>query len=86
MKRNTSVEELWENLPKEIADFMSYWRGLGFEEEPDYERLREILKGLLERKGFECDYEFDWVIEEKKLEAEIEREENKEGYHEEGEV
>jgi hypothetical protein len=35
---------------------------LKFEEKPDYSYLRKILKDLMYRSGFECDYQYDWVI------------------------
>merc|ERR1719329_126433 len=44
VKFATPVEALCEGLPAEFASLLSYCRGLGFEEEPDYERLRALFE------------------------------------------
>ena len=53
-------------LPDEFIDFMSYCRDLKFEEKPDYNYLRRILKNLFNREGYEYDYVYDWNLLEKK--------------------
>lgn len=47
------------------AEFGAYFecvRSLRFDEQPDYARLRAILRGLFQRKGFSDDNRFDWTI------------------------
>jgi len=50
----------------EMADYLQYVKHLGFNENPDYNRLRNIFKKSMEKNRFEDDKNFDW-IEKKKL-------------------
>lgn len=59
-KVSTPVETLCEGLPSEFATYISYCRGLGFEECPDYAYLQRLLRQLLVREGFRNDGLFDW--------------------------
>lgn len=49
-------------LPEEFYTYLNYCRNLKFEEKPDYNYLRKLLKDLMHRNGFEYDYQYDWVI------------------------
>lgn len=51
-----------ETIPQEFITFMDYCREIKFEEKPDYNYLRRILKDLFNRNGFEYDYVYDWNI------------------------
>jgi hypothetical protein len=42
--------------------FLTYIRGLDFEEKPDYSYLKKLLKDALLRRGHDFDYKFDWVL------------------------
>jgi len=42
---------------------MYYCRDLKFEEKPDYNHLRKVLKELFSRMGYEYDYVYDWCKE-----------------------
>ena len=44
---------------------MDYCRDIKFEEKPDYNYLRRILKDLFNRNGYEYDYVYDWNIIDK---------------------
>lgn len=44
----------------EMATYLRYVRSLDFFEEPNYEYLRWGFTDLMQRKGWECDWEFDW--------------------------
>ena len=61
-KKETSVEELCDKLPKEFTSYFHHVRSLRFEEKPDYGYLRRIFRNLFTREGFEHDYVFDWTI------------------------
>lgn len=52
----TTIEELTRGLPEEINMFINYCRNLKFEEKPDYNYLRKILKEAMIRNGLEYDY------------------------------
>lgn len=58
-KRATPVDVLCHGYP-EMAAYLRYVRSLDFFEEPNYEYLRLLFTDLMQRKGWECDWEFDW--------------------------
>ena len=63
MKKFITVERLCRGLPPEIAEYFKYVKLLKFQEEPNYDYLRNLFKDLLKKNGFE-DYEsltFSWV-------------------------
>ena len=61
-KMETPVEELCRDLPKEFATYFKHVCGLAFDEKPDYSYLRNLLRDLFVREGFEHDFVFDWTI------------------------
>jgi hypothetical protein len=60
-KRNTSIEVLCRGLPQEFVVYLNYARSLGFDDEPDYDYLRNLFRYLFIREGFQKDYVFDWI-------------------------
>ncbi|KAJ3045023.1 casein kinase I [Rhizophlyctis rosea] len=79
-KQTTSVRELTEGFPEEFSTYLSYVRGLKFDEQPDYDYLRGLLNKVLSRIGEVDDGVFDWMIvmdqqrKEKERQREAERE------------
>ncbi|ULT84490.1 hypothetical protein L5515_019119 [Caenorhabditis briggsae] len=59
-KCSTRVEDLCAGYPDAFVQYLSYCRGLGFEEQPDYGYLRSLFRTLFHRQGFCYDYVFDW--------------------------
>ena len=53
---------IFEDLPREFKEYFDYVSKLAFDEAPDYNKLRRILKELFFSKGF--DYNFDWQVED----------------------
>jgi len=53
---------LTRGLPEEFSLYLSYCRNLKFEEKPDYNYMRKIFKDLMQRNGFDYDYNYDWLI------------------------
>jgi len=51
VKVSTPVDELCSWIPKEFEQYMSYCRGLGFKERPDYAMLRQLFGTLRTRLG-----------------------------------
>lgn len=43
-----------------MATYLRYVRRLDFFETPDYEYLRSLFTNLMDRRGMECDWDFDW--------------------------
>lgn len=64
-KRSTPIEVLCENCPEEIGTYLRTVRNLGFTETPNYEYLRGLFTSVMVKSGFECDWEFDWVVQQK---------------------
>ena len=51
-KKETTAEELCKGFPKEFCEFVKYTRKLEFEEEPDYDYLRNLLKQVMKDKNY----------------------------------
>ena len=60
LKRFTTPEDLCKNLPQEFAEYVRYCRNLGFEDDPNYNYLRNIFKGLLIKMRENNDSNFTW--------------------------
>jgi len=63
MKKTIPTSELCAGLPKEFADGLDYARSLGFDERPDYDRLRTAFRKLFVEKGFQHDFSLDWRVQ-----------------------
>eukprot|EP00929_Paragymnodinium_shiwhaense_P052598 TRINITY_DN26346_c3_g1_i1.p1 TRINITY_DN26346_c3_g1~~TRINITY_DN26346_c3_g1_i1.p1 ORF type:complete len:319 (-),score=78.68 TRINITY_DN26346_c3_g1_i1:365-1321(-) len=61
-KMQTSVESLCKHFPPEFVTYLNYSRSLRFEEQPDYNHLRRLLKDLFFKENFQYDFIFDWTI------------------------
>jgi len=51
-KQDTTVAELCRGMPVEFGEMLEYARGMKFEEEPDYKKLRKKFKNLYNARGF----------------------------------
>jgi hypothetical protein len=47
LKKFTSPEKICEGMPDEFVDFYKYCKSLNFEQDPDYEYLRNIFRKIL---------------------------------------
>ena len=65
-KKNIKVATLCKGFPIEFATFLNYTRSLKFPKEPDYQYLRNLFLNLFIREKFSLDYEWDWVVQERK--------------------
>jgi len=43
--------------------FLDYCKNLKFDENPNYELLRDLLNKIILRHGFQMDYKYDWDLE-----------------------
>ena len=59
-KRDTTAEELCLGFPKEFETYVKYTRGLGYEDNPDYDYLKGLFISVLNNLGYEFDYYYDW--------------------------
>ena len=44
-----TVEKLCHGFPVEFTNYLTYCRNLKFEEKPDYEYLKNLVKGLMKK-------------------------------------
>ena len=69
LKLETKLTDLCEGLPKECIKFIQYARDMKFEDKPNYNYLRSLLKKMAKRKGLIMDTsKFDWIEKEKEKE------------------
>jgi serine/threonine protein kinase len=62
-KLGTTLEELCARHPEEFPMYLSYCRGLKFDETPNYNYLRRLFRRCAARKKYVLDdYTFDWTI------------------------
>lgn len=59
-KLNVAPWTHFETSPGEFILFLKYCRGLDFDEDPDYNYLRNLLGNLYKHHGFEADNLYDW--------------------------
>jgi hypothetical protein len=60
MKAKDAVLRAFAGSPPEFLAYFSHCRDLAFDERPDYQYLRGLFKGLMERSGWQYDFAFDW--------------------------
>lgn len=61
LKETMPMDELCEGLPSEFAEFLTYARGLAFEETPDYARWQEAFRARSLAEGFTPDGIYEWT-------------------------
>jgi len=60
-KMSTSVEVLCKQCPPEFVNYLNYCRSLRFEDRPDYDYLRRLLRTLFNQEGYQYDFVYDWT-------------------------
>ena len=77
----TSLDELCEGLPEEFKEILKYARKMKFEEKPDYEYIKGLLKQVIEKNNIDINsVKYDWEIkgvESKEKDESSDEEENK---------
>ena len=63
MKKNIPIEELCKGLPREIIEYMNNAKSLKFEEEPNYNYLKNLFYMILKKNKFNMDNKiFSWLV------------------------
>ena len=65
-KIEISADDLCKGFPDEFSKYVNYTRNLEYEEQPDYNMLRGLLKNIMNREKFLLDNIFDWTTDEEK--------------------
>ena len=65
MKKFMPIEKLCKGLPTEMEEYFKYIKTMKFQEEPNYDYLRNLFKSILKKNGFENleNIKFSWVDE-----------------------
>merc|ERR1712039_278993 len=65
IKESEGIEKLCAKVPEEYANFLRYARTLPFQERPDYDRLRQLIRKARERAteqtGTSQEYDLQWL-------------------------
>ena len=69
IKKNTTAEELCIGYPKQFCEYIKYTRNLSFEQEPDYNYLKQLIYNIMDKYEFSLDYLYDWGLNKKKAEC-----------------
>eukprot|EP00755_Sulcionema_specki_P029148 Sspe_Gene.91526::Locus_63028_Transcript_3_4_Confidence_0.500_Length_1582::g.91526::m.91526 len=56
-------EKLCVGCPPCVLNFYTYILGLGFDEEPNYAKCRELFAEEFRKRGYQKDFEYDWFEE-----------------------
>jgi hypothetical protein len=78
-KMATSIEVLCKGHPVEFAKYLSQCRNLKFEERPPYTAMKNMFIALFQRKGYRCDFEYDWGVLEVEMNEPLNRFKEKHG-------
>ena len=60
-KRETSSEELCKNFPFEFYNYVEFTKNLDYEENPDYNMLKNKFLEVLKKRQDKFDYIYDWT-------------------------
>ena len=60
IKSSTTAEQLCEGLPPQFEEYIKYTRNLQYEENPDYNYLKNLFLRVLKNYNWEFDYYYDW--------------------------
>ena len=72
LKASISIDKLCEGLPEEIGKYIEYCRKLEFEQNPNYDYLRNLFNFILYKNNQKNDFNFFWISN--KINIKIERE------------
>ena len=59
-KINTSIDILCSGLPTQFKQYVEYVRKMEYEQEPDYNYLKNLFLSILRERGQTMNYEYDW--------------------------
>ena len=62
VKSQTTVETLCKGFPTEFATYITYCKGLHFDQRPDYDYLKKMFRDSFNRLAYRWDYMYDWLL------------------------
>ena len=66
IKKSILPEKICEGLPEEFIDYIKYCRKLEFEQEPDYNYLKNLFSLILTKENQKNDLKFVWISKKEK--------------------
>merc|ERR1712113_277814 len=66
VKERVSHEDLCKGFPHEFVKYLEYCDSLGFDDRPDYEHLRCLMRDVFVRECHQHDMTFDWMLVKQK--------------------
>lgn len=60
-KQSTSIDDLCRDFPLQFSEYLTYTRSMTFEQDPDYDYLRDLFTKILEDEKAVDDSGFDWI-------------------------
>ena len=66
LKSSIGIDKLCQGLPEEIGEYIKYCRRLYFEQNPNYDYLRNLFKCILYKNNQKNDLKFFWNLNEGK--------------------
>ena len=60
-KKETSSEELCSGFPEEFFHYVNYTKKLEYDEEPDYDMLKQLFIDVIRKLKEKLDYIYDWT-------------------------
>lgn len=58
------MSEICQGCPEEFVMFLAYCRSLEFEQRPDYNYLRRLLRDVATTNGLKYDWKYDWILKQ----------------------
>ena len=84
-KKETSTEELCVGFPEEFYQYVEYCKNLEYEENPDYDMLKQLFLDVINKKKEKMDYIYDWTTKsdlQRRKESKKKDNNDNESYHE----
>ena len=63
-KKETSSEELCRGYPHEFYQYVEYSKNLEYEDNPDYDMLKQLFIDVIKHINAKMDYIYDWTTKE----------------------
>ena len=63
-KKETSSEELCKDFPHEFYQYVEYSKNLEYEDNPDYDMLKQLFIDVIKHINAKMDYIYDWTTKE----------------------
>ena len=59
-KIKTTTENLCQGLPKQFEEYVKYVKNMTYEQDPDYNYLKNLFLNVLLKSGKKMDFKYDW--------------------------